>query len=348
MKIRKRRWVWRGKVSTAWVLDCRVDGKRIRKHFPTRQEAEAYWLRVRRDGVDGGPSSDIMLSDLVEVYEQKKPWRTESYRERSLRALRNVPFLDRRVSQMSPRLIEEYRDQRLKSASAATVRQELASLSDCLKWAVKLGHLRKNPAAEVERPSLPVKQDDPQPFITQEDFYEKLLPVAGRDGPMWEFMAWTGLRITEVLQLSWPDVDFPQSYVVVRRGKGRKQRLVPLLEPAVRALKAVPRHVSNQRIFWYASDRHACLRRLQRQLKKAGLLSFRLHDLRHTFGAWAAMAGVDLQVLAEAMGHTSTTVTKKYAHLSPAYKRRELEKMVGTREAQRIYNAAKSRRLHRS
>jgi len=64
---------------------------------------------------------------------------------------------------------------------------------------------------------------------------------------------------------------------------------------------------------------------------------FRFHDLRHTFGAYAAQAGVDLEVIAAAMGHTSTTVTKLYAHLSPRYKRNELMKMatVVTRMQQR-------------
>ena len=90
-------------------------------------------------------------------------------------------------------------------------------------------------------------------------------------------------------------------------------------------------------------DRHTTLRRFQRRLEWAELPKFRFHDLRHTFGAYAAQAGVNLEVVAAAMGHTSTTVTKLYAHLSPAYKRGELMKMAKlvTRKRQGRGNIAK-------
>jgi len=93
-------------------------------------------------------------------------------------------------------------------------------------------------------------------------------------------------------------------------------------------------------------DRHTTLRRFQRRLVWAKLPRFRFHDLRHTFGAYAAQAGVDLEVIAQAMGHTSTTVTKLYAHLSPTYKRKELLKMArfGTRMVHGTRKSAKQRR----
>ena len=220
----------------------------------------------------------------------------------------------------------------------------MAALADCLKWAVKLKYLRTNPAKEVERPSLPVKQDDPAAYLTPEQFGD-LIVVAKQDRPLYKFAVWTGLRITELLVLEWKDVR--DGFVIVRRGKGRKQRIVPLLPQALQALKEVPRRLNDGRIFWWMRDRHTTLRRFHRRLAWAKLPPFRFHDLRHTFGAYAAQAGVDLEVIAQAMGHTSTTVTKLYAHLSPAYKRRELLKMarLGTRA---VHGAAKSAKQRRS
>jgi integrase len=112
-------------------------------------------------------------------------------------------------------------------------------------------------------------------------------------------------------------------------------------------LKEVPRRLKDPRIFWWMGDRHTTLRRFQRRLTWAGLPQFRFHDLRHTFGAYAAQAGVNLEVIAAAMGHTSTTVTKLYAHLSPQYKRNGLMKMAmvnadGTTKAQGTHNIVKS------
>ncbi len=49
--------------------------------------------------------------------------------------------------------------------------------------------------------------------------------------------------------------------------------------------------------------------------------------LRHSYASFAAMSGVDLKVIAEAMGHTTTTITRRYAHLSPTYQRNEMLKI---------------------
>jgi integrase len=251
----------------------------------------------------------------------------------------------------SAEAIEQYRDDRLKKSAPSTVRQDLAALHDCLKWAVKLKYLSTNPAKEVERPSLPVKQDDPADYLTPEQFGDlltadkALLRKKGQpDAPLYKFAIWTGLRITELIDLEWTDIR--DGFVVVRRGKGRKQRIVPLLPQALAALKEVPHRLKDPRVFWWMRDRHTTLRRYQRRLAKAKLPEFRFHDLRHTFGAYAAQAGVDLEVIAAAMGHTSTTVTKLYAHLSPAYKRAELMKMAEpvTRKGQRRAKIAKDGR----
>jgi integrase len=264
---------------------------------------------------------EASFADFLDIYQAKKPWRTESYRERVMSALKIAPF----ESFPSAEAIEQYRDERLKTSAPSTVRQDLAALHDCLKWAVKLKYLRTNPAKEVDRPSLPVKQDDPADYLSPEQFAE-LIAKAKKDRPLYKFAVWTGLRITELLTLEWPDVR--DGYVMVKRGKGRKQRIVPLLPQALAALNEVPRRLNDPRIFWWMKDRHTTLRRFQRRLAWAELPKFRFHDLRHTFGAYAAQAGVDLEVIAAAMGHTSTTVTKLYAHLSPAYKRAELMKMA--------------------
>jgi integrase len=360
MNIRKRAWTWQGEKRTAWVLDSKDGTRRLRKQFATKQEAELYRDKLIRNhyAAEYGVLLESRFSDFLDIYEKKKAWKTDSYRERVMSALRLMPF----DHFPNTEAIEKYRDERLKKSAPSTVRQDLAAIHDCLKWAVKLNYLRANPGKEVERPSLPVKQDDPAAYLSPEQFGD-LLVKAKNDRPLYKFAVWTGLRITELLVLEWSDVR--DGYVVVRRGKGRKQRIVPLLPQALAALKEVPRRLKDPRVFWWMKDRHTTLRRFQRRLVWAGLTKpgkkldktktgepelvagFRFHDLRHTFGAYAAQSGVELEVIAAAMGHTSTTVTKLYAHLSPDYKRNELMKMAkmstnGTRKAQRGQKPAKS------
>jgi integrase len=103
-------------------------------------------------------------------------------------------------------------------------------------------YLHTNPAKEVERPSPPVKQDAPARYMPREEF-DKLIAKARNDKPLYEFAVWTGLRITELIILEW--LDARGGYVLVRRGKGRAQRIVPLLPPALEALKTVPRRLKD-------------------------------------------------------------------------------------------------------
>lgn len=342
MNIRKRSWVWQGEKRHAWRVDWKDSSGRHQRQFRSKVEAELFQEKLikERHSREYGVLLESSFADFLKIYEAKKPWRTESYRGRVMSALGQMPFLQFPTADA----IERYRDERLaKEIAPSTVRQDLAALADCLKWAVKLKYLHTNPAKDVDRPSLPVKQDDPAAYLTPQQFGD-LIAKAKQDRPLYKFAVWTGLRITELLALEWGDVR--DGFVIVRRGKGRKQRIVPLLPQAKAALKEVPRRLNDNRIFWWMKDRHTTLRRFQRRLEWAELPRFRFHDLRHTFGAYAAQAGVDLEVIAQAMGHTSTTVTKLYAHLSPTYKRKELLKMarLGTRAVHGARKSAKQRR----
>ena len=66
----------------------------------------------------------------------------------------------------------------------------------------------------------------------------------------------------------------------------------------------------------------------KRLLPKAGINpSYTFHMLRHSYASFAAMSGVDLKVIAEALGHSTTAITRRYAHLAPSYARAEMLKV---------------------
>ncbi|WP_080400507.1 MULTISPECIES: tyrosine-type recombinase/integrase [Burkholderia cepacia complex] len=136
----------------------------------------------------------------------------------------------------------------------------------------------------------------------------------------------TGCRKNELLKLEWSRVDFERAVLSLEPGdtKNGKRRVVPLNDEAMAALRdqrewvrvTVPR---SPWVFAVASgDRMTTIQKgFRAACVRAGIDDFRVHDLRHTFASWLVMAGVSLYVVKDLLGHSSITVTERYAHLAP-------------------------------
>ncbi|WP_269115469.1 tyrosine-type recombinase/integrase [Burkholderia stagnalis] len=147
----------------------------------------------------------------------------------------------------------------------------------------------------------------------------------------------TGCRKSELLALEWCRVDFERSNLRLEceHTKNGKRRLVPLNSGALSALRDqhdwVKRHgVGSDWVF--ASRSGARISTLQKGFvaacTRAGIENFRIHDLRHTFASWLVMEGVSLYVVRDLLGHSSISVTERYAHLSPDEGRRAVQRLL--------------------
>ena len=241
---------------------------------------------------------------------------------------------------VTPTDIRGYREflQGTEKRKATTVNRKLAALTSLMNWGIQSGQITSDPTENVKS----VQQSAPAPrwLDKQEQFslqraIEKDLQLAKlryprryvtrrRDASLILFLLHTGLRLSEVVALELGDVQISdrKGSVLVRRGKGNKQRNVPLNSEARKALQEwldVRPECSNPFI-WVAVEGQsedgisgrAVQRVLHRYAQDAGLSELTPHVLRHSFAKNLANNHVGLEKIAALLGHASLNTTRIY------------------------------------
>jgi integrase/recombinase XerC len=214
-------------------------------------------------------------------------------------------------------------------AARATVQRRLFAIKAFFRWRESLSG-KPNPARELRSPKLEKRL----PEIINERETAKLVeadpeqdsPAALRDRAILEVLYAAGLRVSELTGLDWRDIDIDIGMAMVRQGKGNKDRLVPLGEPALDALlkwrAAMPVAWSlDSPVFLNLRGTRLTPRSVQnivaRRLMIAGIdTPLTPHGLRHCFATHLLNAGADLRSIQEMLGHSSLTTTQRYTHVS--------------------------------
>jgi integrase/recombinase XerD len=216
-------------------------------------------------------------------------------------------------------------------AAPATLQRKVACLRSFYRHLRRTAVLTTDPTAYLRAP----KQSRKLPQVLSRDEVAELLrqprgtePPALRDRALLETMFACGLRASEAIGLEVGDVDL-ESGVLRARGKGSKERLVPIGSAASGALTAYlqrgrPRLVGDR---WEARlfvnqrggglTRQGLYKIVQRHAASAGLAAkMSPHTLRHTFATHLLAGGCDLRSLQEMLGHADIATTQVYTHLS--------------------------------
>jgi site-specific recombinase XerD len=207
--------------------------------------------------------------------------------------------------------------------SAVTRKRKLASIRGFLKFCKDNQIIFGNPADTVEGPI----REERDPAILLKTEYKALLQVAGestRDFAIVMLFLQSGLRVSELVNLKLTDVDFESKEITVRQGKGRKDRVVPLVGQALDALKAylAVREVTPEydNVFLARNktsmDPRTVRYRIHKYYEEAGIKKkASVHTLRHTFSTHQVNNGLPLPQLKEILGHKKLETTYKYVHL---------------------------------
>ncbi|MGD9648756.1 MAG: tyrosine recombinase XerC [Pirellulales bacterium] len=225
--------------------------------------------------------------------------------------------------------------------AATTIARRLASLRSFFRFGQREGWTKGNPARPLRTPRKPRKLPH---FLSTEEIGRLLSapssrePLGLRDRAILETMYSAGLRVSEVVGLDDPDLDFSGGLITVR-GKGKRERLAPLGSYAAQALRAwlkqrdegakattARRPVFTNRLGGRLTTRSVA-RLLEKYLKATGLDGRTTpHSLRHSFATHLLDRGADIRSVQELLGHKSLSTTQIYTHVSTASLREVYER----------------------
>jgi len=211
-----------------------------------------------------------------------------------------------------------------------SVSRKVATLRTFFRFLLKRGYVKFNPAEMVQAP----KAEKHLPgFLSVDEIFSMLDGqfadgVFGlRDKAILELLYSTGVRVSELTGLNSDDFDISRSLIRVR-GKGKKERIVPVGEKALASLRAYaekrkqfpagqvfPEPVFINRFGGRLTDR-SVRRILDRYVVASGLIKkLGPHSLRHSFATHLMEAGADLRSVQELLGHENLSTTQKYTSL---------------------------------
>ena len=218
---------------------------------------------------------------------------------------------------------------RNKSYSKKTIARRLSTLRSFFKFLYREGLIKANPVTIISTPKL----DRKLPIFLGEDEVARLLDIAHdkdaeglRDRAVMETLYSTGMRVGELVSIGVDDIDFISGVIKVL-GKGRKERIVPIGDRALRSIREyldkkgtkslkIPKGLFLNKRGTRLSDR-SVRRILEKYIRKASLRSgVSPHTLRHSFATHLLNRGVDLRTVQELLGHMNLSTTQIYTHVT--------------------------------
>jgi len=213
--------------------------------------------------------------------------------------------------------------------SSKTISHVISSLKSFYNYYMRMGNINSNPTDEIDRPKIEKKIPE---FLTLEEVSSLLNfkvnnEFEARNKAILELLYSSGLRISELTSLELSNIDLDECLVRVM-GKGSKERIVPLGDYAIEALKEYiyfyrPMLNKNNSSYIFLNNRGGVLSRQfifkvikEECIKKGIRKNVSPHTLRHTFATHLLKNGADLRIIQELLGHENLSTTQIYTHLT--------------------------------
>lgn len=327
---------YRRKGSSVWYIEyVDASGTRVRRSSGTtdHKEAQALEGKMKADvhqQLHWGKKPERTLDEVLLQFLRDNTDKKSRFEDiRNSRKLRELLGKGRGMQGFRRADVADYIDRRrAQNVGNATINRELALLSAALNHCNR----REDWGLPNPVPGMKLKEPEGRTRWLRPEEAERLLAVAygmHRSPHLGDFILLaltTGMRRNEMLGLEWSRVDLRSGLIHLgaEHTKSGKRRSVPINDAARRALvgrlEFRNRHCpTSPWVFchWDGNRLVSVRQGFEAAVRRAGIENFRIHDLRHTCASWMVQEGAPLGDVRDFLGHSTVTVTERYAHHSP-------------------------------
>lgn len=323
------------KYERGYRVNFKHEGIKYRKRFPAhrnqdpRKAALEYINSIRRGAIPDDASLRKQIDEYLmwaEITGKKMPSTIKTDR---LRLNTFLEFTDaksaRRISIQHIRAFQTYfyenhplyksPNSRILGNKHATWDRYKAVISAFLNWCRSRLYLEVNPLSETDEFRTKQQERLPQRIYTPEELHQIFDHFKGDKelSAFFRVLAYTGMRLGEVLQLEWRSI---QNDTIQVRGQTKNKRVRSI--PISPKLKPYLMFLDRKRRLFPRSG-NAYYKILQTAIEECNLSPGKIHDFRHTFGATLAQKGVHIASIKELMGHSDIKTTMIYLHFAPRH-----------------------------
>lgn len=329
-----------------YFVDYRVNGQRVRKAIGKSKKTAELALKdievkLERQEI-GFVQKDVELIRLFEEYLiYSKTHHAPSSQRRYSAILANFKeFLNqfsfiKKASQLSSKFFEDYQSSRKGDGAAnKTINNELICLKAMFYLALKWGYLQSNPAKGVKQ----LKEDsNKKPRFLSKEESKALLENCGEYlYPIFYTFLHSGMRKSELENLTWGDVDFQRKKIKIRYkddwSPKTSEREIPINNGLLEVLLNQKQQAKSSVHVFHRNGEKVDPNYLRKQLirvsTECGFADVtKIHTLRHTFASHLIMSGVDLTTVKKLLGHADIETTMVYSHLSDEHVDKAVDKL---------------------
>jgi integrase len=329
------------KGSGNWWVRVWINGKEKRYRASNKTQAKTLYAKIKGEQREG--------IYFPEKYEKKRV----AFRTLANEYLKYADVHHKRKGDDKPRLekwIDAFGDQdaatitpgqveqillamQQEGYASATIVRYLVVLKACLNRAVRNDLLKTNPIQKVKPPKV---NNVIVRYLTPEQEEALLHALPERFRPLILTALHTGMRQGELLRLRWTDIDFNAGVITVNQTKAGESRRVLMNTTVWTILDQLKKTNTGAESWVFRSTAGTALngrnvrRAFDLAVTKAKLAPFRFHDLRHTFASRLAMQGANDRTLQELLGHKTSRMILRYAHLAPTHLWQAIEGLTNT------------------